>query len=166
MSLRKQIGVLEMYTIGQLLCRLVFKKMFIFIHVKDSDEFIQSQSYSNFVPHSCISWIWWHTKSGLYKDDNLVENKGPFTNTCKGGWCKKGPLKCLTLVRGALKKITTDFPLKIEFTCFSLGLTSNFHGKKGGPDFFFFFFLRSEGGAPKHFRDKYFLHQGPPYKCL
>ena len=34
-------------------------------------------------------------------------------------------------------KITTDFPLKIEFTCFSMGLTHNFHGKKGGPEFFF-----------------------------
>ena len=50
---------------------------------------------------------------------------------------KRGPLKFLTLVRGALKKITTDFPLKIEFTCFSMGLTRNFHGKKGGPLNFF-----------------------------
>ena len=54
----------------------------------------------------------------------------------RGAWCKKGPLKFLILVRGALIKITTDFPLKIEFTCFSMGLTHNFHGKKGGPEFF------------------------------
>ena len=68
---------------------------------------------------------------------------------------KGGPLKCLTLVRGALEKITTDFPLKIEFTCFSMGLTRNF-GKKGVPEIL----LRSEG-APKNFCDKYFLHQAP-----
>ena len=61
---------------------------------------------------------------------------------------KGGPLKFLTLVRGWPKKITTDFPLKIEFTCFSMGLTRDFHGKKGGPEIF----LRSEGG-PKNFRD-------------
>ena len=59
---------------------------------------------------------------------------GTFTNTCKGGLIQKGgPLKFLTLVRGAEKKITTDFLLKIEFTCFSMGLTHTFHGKKGGP---------------------------------
>ena len=29
---------------------------------------------------------------------------------------------------------------------------------KGVPEFF----LRSEGGVPKNFRDKYFLHQAPP----
>ena len=73
---------------------------------------------------------------------------------------KGGSLKFLTLVRGALKTITTDFPLKIEFTCFSMGLTHNFHGKKGGPEFF----LQSEGGPEKFSR--YFLHQAPPYKCL
>ena len=90
-------------------------------------------------------------------------HKGLFTNTCKGGLMQKGgPWKFLTLVRGALKKINTDFPLKIEFTCFSMGLTRNFHGKMGGPEIF----LRSEGGAPKNFRNKYFLHQAPPYKCL
>ena len=46
---------------------------------------------------------------------------------------KRGPLKFLTLVRAALKKITTNFPVKIEFTCFSMGLSGNFHG------IFFFF---------------------------
>ena len=68
---------------------------------------------------------------------------------------KGGSLKFLTLVRGALKKITTDFPIKIELTCFSMGLTRNFHGKKGGPEIF------CGLGAPKNFRDKYFLHQAP-----
>ena len=64
-----------------------------------------------------------------------------------GGWCKKGALNILTLVRGhgALE------------TCFSMGLTRNFHGKKGGP----WIFLSSEGGTPN-----FFLHQAPPYKCL
>ena len=52
--------------------------------------------------------------------------------------------------KGGPEKITTDFPLKIEFTCFSVGLTRNFHGKKGGPEFFFF--LRSEGGPKKFSR--------------
>ena len=62
----------------------------------------------------------------------------------EGGLMQKGgPLKFLTLVRGALKKINTDFPLQIEFTCFSMGLTRNFHGKKGGG----WIFLRSEGGG-------------------
>ena len=61
---------------------------------------------------------------------------------------KGGTLKFWTLVRGALKKITTDFQLKIEFTCFSLGLTCNFPGKKGGPEIF----LLSEGGPEKFSR--------------
>ena len=70
---------------------------------------------------------------------------------------KGGPLKFFDPCKGgALKKITTDFPLKIEFTCFSMGLTCNFHGKNGGPEIF----LRSEGGS-KNFHDNYFLHQAP-----
>ena len=47
---------------------------------------------------------------------------------------KGGPYKFLTIVRGALKKITSNFPVKNEFTCFSMGLTCNFHCKKGGPE--------------------------------
>ena len=74
---------------------------------------------------------------------------------------KGGPLKILTPGRGPEKIITTDFPLKIEFICFSTALTRNFHGKKGGPDFFL-----SEGGGAKNVRDKYFFASGPPYKCL
>ena len=49
---------------------------------------------------------------------------------------KGGPLKFLTLVRGWPKQITTDFPLKIEFTCFSMGLTSDFMAKRGALKFF------------------------------
>ena len=50
---------------------------------------------------------------------------------------KGGPLKLLTLVRGGGLKKITNFPVKIEFTCFSMGLTCNFHGKKGGALKFF-----------------------------
>ena len=76
---------------------------------------------------------------------------------------KGGPLKFLTLVTGALKKITTDFPLKIEFTCFSLGLTGNFQANEGGPEFF----LRSDGGGgAKKFRNRYCLHQAPPLQVF
>ena len=83
----------------------------------------------------------------------------------RGAWCKKGGLKFLTLVRGVLKKITTDFPLKIEFTCFSKGSTRNIHGKKGGPEFFA---VWRRGGARKFFALNIFLHKPspPPYKCL
>ena len=68
----------------------------------------------------------------------------------RGPDAKRGPLKFLTLVRGALKKKKkpTDFTLKIEFTCFSMGLTRNSHGKKGGPEIF----LRSERGPEKFSR--------------
>ena len=46
---------------------------------------------------------------------------------------QKGALKIFDLCKGGPeKKITTDFQLKIEFTCFSMGLTRNFHGKNGG----------------------------------
>ena len=73
----------------------------------------------------------------------------------------KGELKIFEPCKGgAWKKITTDFPLRIEFTCFSMGLTRNFHGKKGAWIFFFFFFAVWRG-APKNFRDKYFLYRAP-----
>ena len=69
---------------------------------------------------------------------------------------KRGPLKFFTLVRRALKKITTDFPLRIEFTCFSMGLTRNFHDKKG-PEIF----LRFEGGPRKIFAINIFCIRPP-----
>ena len=49
-------------------------------------------------------------------------------------------LKFLTLVRGALKKMTTNFPVKIEFTCliklrgWSVILMAK--RERGGPEFF------------------------------
>ena len=61
---------------------------------------------------------------------------------------EKGALKNFDPCKGGPEKNTTDFPLKIEFTCFSIGLTRNFHGKKGGPGIFF---LRYEGGPRKIF---------------
>ena len=42
-----------------------------------------------------------------------------------------------------------------------MGLTHNFHGKRGALNFF-----AVCGGGLKNFNDKYFLHQAPPYKCL
>ena len=83
-----------------------------------------------------IGLIWRHVKT-LYCLKVLQHLWGPFTNTCEGGLMQKGGLlKYLTLVRGALKKISTDFPLKIEFTCFSMGLPRSFYGKKGGLEIF------------------------------
>ena len=45
---------------------------------------------------------------------------------------KGGPINFLTLAKGTLKTITTNFSVKIvmEFTYFSMRLTHNFHGKK------------------------------------
>ena len=63
---------------------------------------------------------------------------------------KREALKICDPSKGALKKITTNFPVKIESTCFSMGLTHNFHGKKGGPAIFW-----GLKGAPKNFRDKF-----------
>ena len=53
-----------------------------------------------------------------------------------GPWCKKGPFpgKFLTLVRGALK-ISTNFPVKIEFTCFLWGWPVIFMEKRGDDTF-------------------------------
>ena len=73
---------------------------------------------------------------------------------------KERPLTFLTLVRGAMKKNTTNFPVKIEFTRFSMGLTGNFYDKKGGAEIF-----EVGRGATKTFL-LFFLHQPPSYKCL
>ena len=76
-------------------------------------------------------------QNNLSHEETLRQNpvaKGPFTNTCKRGPdAKRGALKIFDPCKGGPEKITTDFPLKIEFTCFSMGLTRNFHSKKGGP---------------------------------
>ena len=57
---------------------------------------------------------------------------------------QKEVLNFFTLVRGPLKKITTNLLVKIEFTFFSMGLTRNFHGKKGSD------ILRSESGRGEY----------------
>ena len=82
----------------------------------------------------------------------------------RGGLMQKGGrLNFLTLVRGGgLEKITTNFPVKIEFTCFPMGLTHNFHGKKGGPEIF----GGLKGGPRKIFAIIFFCIRPPPYKCL
>ena len=99
-----------------------------------------------------------HWKSGF-----STFGRGPFTNTCKGGLTQRGwTLKIFDPCKGALKKITTNFPVKIQFTCFSMGLTRNFHGKRGALIFFFAVWM----GAPKNFRDKHFLHQPPPLQVF
>ena len=107
------------------------------------------------------SLSWYCSSSSSAKYDTApcaleIVNNFPFRDRSqtlvRGPDAKRGPLKFLTLVRGALKKITTDFPLKIKFTCFSMGLTRNFHGKKRGPDFFFFFFFFCGlNGGPEKF---------------
>ena len=94
-------------------------------------------------------------QSGLLRDRSQ-------TLLRRGLMQKGGSLKIFDPCKGGPKKITTDFPLKIELTCFSMGLTRNFHGKKGFPEIFFAVWR----GGQKNFRDKYILHQVPPYKCL
>ena len=72
---------------------------------------------------------------------------------------KRGPLNFLTLVRqGGLEKNTTNFPVKMESTCYA-----NFHGQKQGGGGWKF--LRSEGGGRKIFAINCFFIR-PPYKCL
>ena len=56
---------------------------------------------------------------------------------------KRGPLKFLTL--GAPEKNYHRFSIKNWVYMLFYGLTHNFHGKKGGPEFF----LQSEGGPEK-----------------
>ena len=74
---------------------------------------------------------------------------------------QKGALKIWDLCKGEglKKKLPQIFRIGIEFTCFPMGLTCNFHSKKGALEFFK---LRSEWG-PKKFQDKIF-ESGPPYK--
>ena len=76
-------------------------------------------------------WLkWWDYL--LVSCSAYIRDRSP--TLVKGGTdTKKRPLKFLTFVMVALKKITTNFPVKIEFTCFSMGLTHNFHSIKGGP---------------------------------
>ena len=49
---------------------------------------------------------------------------------------KGQPLKFVTRVRGTLIKITTNFPVKIEFKYFSMGMTCMAKmGRGGGKNF-------------------------------
>ena len=112
---------------------------------------------------------WQFAASGWFKleSPDLVHNTilrdRSQTLVRERAWCKKGALKIFDPCKGgSWKKITTDFLLKVEFTCFSIGLTRNFHGKKGGGALIF---LRSEGGPRKIFEINIFA-SGPPYKCL
>ena len=62
------------------------------------------------------------------------------------------------------EKITINFPVKIKFTCYSMGLTRNCHGKKrggGGADFF-----EVWTGGPENFMRYFCFASGLPYKCL
>ena len=78
----------------------------------------------------------------------MKNSQGTIHKHLLGGLVQKGgPSKFLTLVSGALKKITTYFPVKIEFTCISMRLAHNFHGKKG---------------SLKNVHNKISLHQAPP----
>ncbi len=76
-----------------------------------------------------------------------LATQGPFTNTCYGGPdAKRGPLKFLALGGAGPEKNTVNFPVKIASTCFSMGLTHNFHGqKKGG----LYIFSGLKGGPEK-----------------
>ena len=86
--------------------------------------------------------------------------KGPFTNTCWGPDAKRGPFKFLTLVRmGPWKKVTTNFSVKIGFTCFSLGWPIIFMAKSGA--LFFLLLFWGLKGAKKKFHNQFFLHQAP-----
>ena len=59
------------------------------------------------------------------------------SQTLVTGGDAKRVLRIFNPCKGGLEKITTNFPVKIEFTCvISMELTRNFHGKKRGPEFF------------------------------
>ena len=70
---------------------------------------------------------------------------------------QKGALKIFDPCTEDLEKKYHKFLSKIEFTCFSMGLTRYFHGKKG-PEFF-------KVGA-KIFMIRFFCISPPPYKRL
>ena len=49
---------------------------------------------------------------------------------------KRGGLKCLTLIRGGLEKITTNFPMTVEFTCHAFLLTHYIMAKRADSEIF------------------------------
>ena len=96
---------------------------------------------------------------------NFQRYKGPFTNTCYGvPDASSGGLKICDPCEGDLEKITTNFPVKIEFTYFSMGLIRNFYGKNGGVEVLKLFEVRR--GPEKKNCKKIFCISPPPYKCL
>ena len=78
-----------------------------------------------------------------------------------GAWCKKGALKIVYPLKGALENITTNFSAKIDFTWYSVGLTHVFHGKRGVWNFW-----RFEGGHRNIFIVTFFICIRPPNKWL
>ena len=88
-----------------------------------------------------------------FLDDNCLRDSSQ--TLVRGPDGKRGPLKFLVLLRGALKKNTTNFPVKKWVYMLFMGLIRNFHGKKGGPEIF-----EVWKGTPKRLSD-IFLHQPP-----
>ena len=93
------------------------------------------------VGYLCKAEYAWAQSSERFKKSCCFRDRSQ--TLVRGADAKRGALKMFDPCKGALKKITTDFPLTIDFTCFSMGLTSNFHGKKRGPEIC----LLSEGGG-------------------
>ena len=79
----------------------------------------------------------------------------PYRDRSGGPDAKRGPLKFLTLVRGGGLKKIYKFSSK-NWVCFSIGLTRNFHGKKGVLKYF-----EVWRGALKKFCNQFFLHLLP-----
>ena len=98
-----------------------------------------------------ISCMFWPVRD---HSQTLVRRGGPDA--------KRGALKIFDPCKGGPEKNYHRFSIKIEFTCFSMGLTHNFHGKKGGPEIFFAVWR----GPQKICAINIFLHQASPYKCL
>ena len=94
-------------------------------------------SVSSDYPNSPFSWsrcacniiLEWPPSGQISPESEIgqtVWTKGPFTNTCWGG-----ALKFFTLGRGALKKINTNFVVKIEFYMLLYGVDHYFFEYSG-----------------------------------
>ena len=75
---------------------------------------------------------------------------------------QKVALKLFDPYKGAIKKITTNSPVKSEFTSFSMGWPVIFIAKRGPWNFFEVW----RGGGGENFCDIFFFCISPPYKCL
>ena len=102
----------------------------------------------------------------LFKTCNTTFVRDHSLTLVRGAWCKKGGLlKFLTLVRESLEKKYHKFSSENwVYMFFHMGLTHNFHGKKGWPEIFW----GLKGGGPFFFFffALFSLASGPPYKCL